>query len=58
MASGPIGSPGYDARENLPRVKECVRNPANLQAAMGYYGALFDPARFGSPAGMTEEEAV
>jgi pimeloyl-ACP methyl ester carboxylesterase len=51
-------SPGYDAKEDLPRVKECLRNPANLQAAMGYYRALFDPARFGSPAGMEEQGAV
>jgi pimeloyl-ACP methyl ester carboxylesterase len=51
-------SPGYDAREDLPRVKECLRNPANLQAAMGYYRAFFDPARFGSPAGMKEQESA
>jgi pimeloyl-ACP methyl ester carboxylesterase len=51
-------SPGYDAREDLPRVKECLRNPANLQAALGYYQALFDPTRFGSPEGMKEQEAV
>jgi len=51
-------SPGYDAREDLPRVKECLRHPANLRAAMGYYRALFDPARFGSPAGTEEQGAV
>jgi len=51
-------SPGYNAREDLPRVKECLRDPANLQAAMGYYRALFNPARFGSPAGTEEQEAV
>ena len=51
-------SPGYDASEELPHVKECLRNPANLQAAMGYYRALFDPTRFGSPEGMKEQEAV
>jgi pimeloyl-ACP methyl ester carboxylesterase len=50
-------SPGYDAQEDLPRVKECLRNPANLRAAMGYYRALFDPARFGSPVG-TEEQGI
>lgn len=48
-------SPGYDAKEDLPRVKECLRKPENLKAAMGYYRALFDPARFGSPAGMEEQ---
>jgi pimeloyl-ACP methyl ester carboxylesterase len=51
-------SPGYDAKEDLLRIKECLRNPANLQAAMGYYRALFDPARFGLPAAMEEQQAV
>jgi pimeloyl-ACP methyl ester carboxylesterase len=51
-------SPGYDAREDLPRVKECLHDPANLRAAMGYYRSFFDPARFGSPTGMKEQEAA
>lgn len=51
-------SPGYDAKEELPRVKACLRNPANLQAALGYYRALFDPVRFGSPEEMKEQGAV
>jgi len=51
-------SPGYDAKEDLPHVKDCLRNPANLQAAMGYYRALFEPARFGLPAAMEEQQAV
>ena len=51
-------SPGYDAKEDLPRVKECLRNPANLQAAMGYYRSLFDPARFGLAAAMEEQQGV
>ncbi len=51
-------SPGYDANEDLPRVKECLRNPANLQAALGYYRALFSPARFGSPEAMEEQRTV
>ena len=38
-------SPGYDAADDLPRVKDCLRGPANLEAALGYYRALFDPAR-------------
>ena len=38
-------SPGYDAGEDLARVKDCLRGPANLEAALGYYRALFDPAR-------------
>lgn len=32
-------SPGYDAREDLPHVKDCLRDPANLAAALGYYRA-------------------
>lgn len=51
-------SPGFDATEELVRVKECLRNPANLQAALGYYRAMFNPARFGSPAGMEEQGAI
>ena len=42
----------------MPRVKDCLRNPANLQAAMGYYRALFDPARFGLPTAMVEQDAI
>jgi len=30
-------SPGYDAAEDLARVKECLRQPANLTAAISYY---------------------
>lgn len=32
-------SPGYDASEDLVNVKECLRDPANLAAAIGYYRA-------------------
>lgn len=32
-------SPGYDAGDDLPRVKDCLRDPANLAAALGYYRA-------------------
>lgn len=32
-------SPGYDASEDLPLVKEALRDPANLAAALGYYRA-------------------
>jgi pimeloyl-ACP methyl ester carboxylesterase len=42
-------SPGYDAGEDLPRVKDALRDPANLAAALGYYRATLggvgvDPA--------------
>jgi pimeloyl-ACP methyl ester carboxylesterase len=32
-------SPGYDASEDLPAVKDALRDPANLSAALGYYRA-------------------
>jgi len=51
-------SPGYDAREDLPRVKDCIRDPAHLQAALGYYWGQFDPTRFGSPAWAEEQAAA
>jgi pimeloyl-ACP methyl ester carboxylesterase len=42
-------SPGYDAGEDLPRVKDALRDPANMAAALGYYRATLggvgvDPA--------------
>ena len=42
-------SPGYDAREDLELLKPSLRDPANLQAALGYYRATLgtgynDPA--------------
>jgi len=45
-------SPGYDAKEDLTNVKNCLRNPANLKAAMGYYRDLFDVKTFGTPEAM------
>ena len=33
-------SPGYDAGQDLARVKESLREPANLAAAIGYYRAV------------------
>ncbi len=32
-------SPGYDAAADLPAVKDALRDPANLAAALGYYRA-------------------
>jgi len=34
-------SPSYDAGEDLPHVKDALRSPANLAAAIGYYRAMF-----------------
>ena len=35
-------SPGYDATQELANVKECLRDPANLGAAIAYYRASQD----------------
>jgi pimeloyl-ACP methyl ester carboxylesterase len=51
-------SPGYDAREDLPHVKDCIRDPAHLQAALGYYWGQFDPTHFGSQAWGEEQAAT
>ena len=51
-------SPGYDASEDLPLVKECIRAPEHLQAALGYYWGQFDPTRFGSPDWAAEQAAA
>jgi pimeloyl-ACP methyl ester carboxylesterase len=48
-------SPGYDASEDLPHVKDCIRDPAYFQAALGYYRCQFEPARFGSPEWVAEQ---
>ena len=42
-------SPGYDGAEDIPHVKDALRDPANLAAALGYYRATLggvgvDPA--------------
>jgi pimeloyl-ACP methyl ester carboxylesterase len=49
-------SPGYDASEDLPLVKDCIREPAHLQTALGYYWGQFDPTRFGSPEWAAEQK--
>lgn len=51
-------STGYDATYDLTKVKECLRNPANLKAALGYYRAFFEPSRFGSSEWAQEQKAA
>jgi pimeloyl-ACP methyl ester carboxylesterase len=51
-------SPNYDPTAEMGWVKDCLRNPANLHAAMGYYRSFFDAARFGTPAWAEEQAAV
>jgi pimeloyl-ACP methyl ester carboxylesterase len=38
-------SPGYDASEDVGYVREALGKPENLAAALGYYRAMFNPAR-------------
>src|SRR5271170_5105822 len=47
-------SPGYQAGAHLARVKESLRQPANLAAAIGYYRA----AGAGDPAGASAQAAA
>jgi pimeloyl-ACP methyl ester carboxylesterase len=51
-------SPGYDASEDLPKVKECIRDPVHFKAALGYYWGQFDPNRFGSEEWAAEQAAA
>lgn len=51
-------SPGFDARAELEWARGCLRSPENLSAALGYYRALFDPQRFGTPEASAEQAAV
>lgn len=50
-------SPGYDATEDLAFVRDALGTPENLAAALGYYRALFDPAKQ-SPDLAAEQQAV
>ncbi|MGH2688057.1 MAG: alpha/beta hydrolase, partial [Actinomycetota bacterium] len=51
-------SPGYDASEDLVKVKAALGDRANLRAAMGYYRAYFDVSRFGSDEWVAEQAAA
>lgn len=50
-------SPGYDGREDVAHVKDALRDPANLAAAIGYYRTMFGTMsagdRFTAEAGAT-----
>ncbi len=52
-------SPGYDAAEHLAGVKDALRQPANLKAAIGYYrtaGAAPGDAAAGNAAPYSQQE--
>jgi pimeloyl-ACP methyl ester carboxylesterase len=42
----------------MAHVKACLRDPAHLHAALGYYRDFFDPQRFGTPDWTDEHAAV
>ncbi|MDN3358298.1 alpha/beta hydrolase [Actinomadura sp. DC4] len=51
-------SPGYDAAADLEEVKACLREPANLTAALGYYRAMFDPSKHVAAYAAEQESAA
>jgi pimeloyl-ACP methyl ester carboxylesterase len=51
-------SPGYDAGEDLARVKQSLRDPANLAAAIGYYRAVGAADGSGGSSGGPAEAAA
>jgi pimeloyl-ACP methyl ester carboxylesterase len=51
-------SPGYDGSADLPRVKESLRNPDNLMAAIGYYRAMFAAGGADGGAGRTPQPTL
>lgn len=51
-------SPGHEPAAEMAHVKACLRDPAHLHAALGYYRHFFDPQRFGTPDWTDEHAAV
>jgi pimeloyl-ACP methyl ester carboxylesterase len=51
-------SPGYRADDDMVYIREALRDPDHLRAALGYYWGQFDPTRFGSPEWAAEQEAA
>jgi pimeloyl-ACP methyl ester carboxylesterase len=49
-------SPGFDGSAEIPHVKDALRDPANLQAALGYYRAMFDPSH--NDGSLAQEDAA
>jgi pimeloyl-ACP methyl ester carboxylesterase len=50
-------SPGHDAARDVAYAKECLRDPDNLAAAVGYYRAMLDPSLH-LPGYAAEQEAA
>jgi pimeloyl-ACP methyl ester carboxylesterase len=51
-------SPGYDASIDLAHVKDSLRDPAHLSAALEYYRATLNPAEHTVPEYQPQEDAI
>jgi pimeloyl-ACP methyl ester carboxylesterase len=51
-------SPGYDATEDLAHVKDSLRDPANLAAAIAYYRATLNAVEHTVPEFQPQEDAI
>jgi pimeloyl-ACP methyl ester carboxylesterase len=51
-------SPGYDGSEDLAHVKQALRDPDNLMAAIGYYRAMFASGGSDGGAGATPQPTL
>ena len=51
-------SPGYDGTEDIAHVKDALRDPAHLAAALGYYRATLNPAEHTVPELQPYENAI
>jgi len=51
-------SPGYDASDDLPHVKDALRDPAHLSAAISYYRSTLNPAEHTVPEFQAHEDAI
>src|SRR3954454_3712272 len=51
-------SPGYDGRDDIAHVKDALRDPAHLAAAIEYYRATLNPAEHTVPEFQPQEDAI
>lgn len=50
-------SPGYDADEDVAHLREALADPEHLRTALGYYWAMTEPTRYGTPEFAAEQAA-
>jgi pimeloyl-ACP methyl ester carboxylesterase len=51
-------SPGYDGAQDIASMKDALRDPQHLAAAIEYYRATLDPAAHTTPAYQALEDAI